>query len=168
MEITTRVSAHAFPFSDVIHIHLVRHGTAGRRTEAPNDIERPLDANGQRQADAIAEALAGCGAETVVSSPATRCRQTIAPLAKGLGVPVEINGTLWEAQDPRATLALVRRFAGAGSPAVICSHGAIIPPVLQALAEGGVGIDDTAAAKGSVWTFTAAAGAITSARYRRF
>ena len=146
----------------------MRHGTAGRRTEAPTDIKRPLDVEGLRQADAISEALAGCGVETVVSSPATRCRQTVAPLARWLGVPVEINGRLWEEQDPRATLALVRRFAGAGSPAVVCSHGAIIPTVLQALAADGVDIDDKTAAKGSVWTFTSAGGAIKSARYRRF
>ena len=152
----------------MINIHLVRHGTAGRRTEAPNDIERPLDAGGVRQAERIAVALKDCGAETVVSSPATRCRQTVAPLAACLGVPVEINARLWEQQDPRATLALVRRFAGGASPAVICSHGAIIPAVLQALAAGGAAIEDTAAAKGSVWTLTVVGGAVTGARYRSF
>jgi len=61
-------------------------------------------------------------------------------------------------------LALLRKHAHGG--AVFCSHGDVIPMLLEYVAGRGVDLGPRPqCAKGSVWVLEAASGDVTSARY---
>jgi broad specificity phosphatase PhoE len=64
---------------------------------ASHDI-RPLTEQGLRQAAALADAI-GLKADGIYSSPTVRCRQTVAPLAAAVGLPVHDLAELYEAGD---------------------------------------------------------------------
>ncbi len=55
-----------------------------------------LNAEGRNQAERLAVKLAGRGITRLFSSPLERARQTAEPLAKALGLPVEIREALGE------------------------------------------------------------------------
>lgn len=65
------------------------HFTRTRRD--PGIVDPVLTELGLQQADAAAEALAGEPIRRIVASPYRRALQTAAPLARRLGVPVEIE-----------------------------------------------------------------------------
>ena len=66
---------------------LVRHGRPDENNvERPHDP--PLNAEGWRQARAVAALLAREGITRVVSSPLCRAQDTAQPLAEALGLPV--------------------------------------------------------------------------------
>ncbi len=67
---------------------LVRHGRPNENDpSSPNDP--PLNADGRRQARAVAQLLAREGVTRVVSSPLARARETAEPLAERLGLPID-------------------------------------------------------------------------------
>jgi broad specificity phosphatase PhoE len=68
----------------------VRHAVAGR---APGTH---LNDGGRRQAQRIAEALAGEGIEQIFSSPLDRCRETAEPLTHRINVQIELADELLE------------------------------------------------------------------------
>ena len=130
---------------------LVRHAAALDRHEWSEDDElRPLRKRGRRQAEALVALLADYGIERVLSSPFVRCVETVVPLAAALGVQVEATDALAEGASHEA-VDLVRSLAG--HTAALCSHGDVIPRVLEHLVVHD-GIDlgpDPHCAKGSVW-----------------
>jgi 8-oxo-dGTP diphosphatase len=148
-----------------VPLYLVRHGSAGHRDDSdPDDLQRPLDAKGLAQADDLASLLSSAtlgdrpGAnlpiEAVVSSPATRCVATVAPLARSLGMTVDVDEALVEGADIDMAWALVERTAKLPA-AVLCSHGDVIPMVLRRAQQRGMLIPGKAGcAKGSVWAVT--------------
>jgi len=146
-------------------IFLIRHSTAGKRSGAPDDINRELNDKGRIQAKRIAEHLAKAGIETILSSPATRCVQTVTPLATQLDSHVEVNQALWEDESPRAIISLMQRLVRGDSTAALCSHGNLIPAVLDLLAADGTDVRGSSCAKGSIWTLTVSDTSITEARY---
>ncbi len=78
---------------------LLRHGrstanTGGILAGWSPDVN--LDEKGQAQAQALGERLAEVKLSALVCSPLPRCRQTIAPLAKKLGLKVSIDKRLGE------------------------------------------------------------------------
>jgi hypothetical protein len=78
-------------------VYLVRHAVAASRRSWHDDDElRPLTAKGERQAIGLAELLHDEPIKRVLSSPALRCVQTVTPLAKKLGAPVEATDPLRE------------------------------------------------------------------------
>jgi phosphohistidine phosphatase SixA len=110
-------------------ILLVRHASAGERELwEGDDSERPLDDRGVRQAGEIAELLASFEPTTIVSSPALRCRQTMAPLAEALSIPVELRDELSEARQDDDGAAFVASLAG--DTVVVCGHGGLEQLVL--------------------------------------
>ncbi len=133
-------------------IYVVRHGKAGSRHDwkGPDD-ERPLSKRGRRQADGLVDVLCDRGIVRVLSSPSVRCVQTVEPLADKLGLAVEPHRVLGEgaAKDD------VARVLGslAATTAAVCSHGELIPIILEVLAsDHGLDLpDDCPCAKGSVW-----------------
>lgn len=147
-------------------VHLVRHGCAGDKHDWPGpDAERPLDAAGVAQAQALADLLADRPIRRLLSSPTARCRQTVEPLAHRLGLPVEDHDAL----RPDATraeldglLAEVRAAAPAdGADVVLCTHGELMRPLLDDLRTADATIDTAAAAdddhllaKGTGWHLT--------------
>ncbi|MEV6245163.1 bifunctional RNase H/acid phosphatase [Streptomyces sp. NPDC051742] len=80
---------------------LLRHGetalTPEKRFSGSGGTDPELSAAGQRQAEAVAEALAARGTiQEIVSSPLTRCRQTAAAVAARLGLDVRVDQGLRE------------------------------------------------------------------------
>ena len=104
---------------------LLRHASAGDRDhwEGPDEL-RPLDERGRRQAAELVELLRSFGLRRVVSSPYVRCVDTVAPLARALGVPVEEDERLAEGAAPGAAELL--REDGV----LACTHGDVVCDVL--------------------------------------
>jgi len=146
-------------------IYLVRHASAGRRAAGTEDQARSLDLEGKAQAEAIATFVSASAAEAVFSSPAVRCQQTVAPAAAAFGLEVEVAEALREGYGANAAMALVRRLAGADANAVLCSHGDVIPHLIDLLALQGVAVAGRGCGKGSIWTLIVQEQVVTEARY---
>jgi 8-oxo-(d)GTP phosphatase len=146
-------------------VYLVRHGKAGSRsswTEA--DELRPLSKTGRRQAESLVKAFRGRDVDRVISSPYVRCVQTVRPLALDRGLSVEVADVLAEGAPLAAVLDLVEELSS--TPAVLCSHGDVIPAVVLHLAEGGMRIDgERDWQKGSVWVLEREDGRFATGRY---
>src|SRR4051794_22189152 len=116
-------------------IYLVRHAKAGSRSDwTGDDALRPLTKPGERQATAIARRLVKRDATTLVSSPYLRCVQTLEPLAHLLSQPVRTDDRLGEGSAFPSVLELCAELPD-GS--VLCSHGDVIPELLDALIRRG-------------------------------
>jgi phosphohistidine phosphatase SixA len=153
-----------------VTIHLIRHGSAGPRPPEGKEIDRSLDQTGMLEAERLAKWLASTAwsspaVQQIMSSPATRCTQTVAPLAAALDLTVIVTGDLLEGQPVAGSLGLIRRLAASDTHAVLRTHGDIIPNLLDELAEAGVPLHGNGCSKGSIWTLSTADGAITGARY---
>lgn len=146
-------------------LFVVRHADAGDRSGwNGSDSERPLSAKGERQAKGLVEALADRSVGRLLSSPHTRCRQTLQPLSEHLGLEVESDDRLIEGAGPKKVLALAREAVE--SRAVLCSHGDVIPDLLEALLADGVSLrDELRWQKASTWVMSHDGERFTKARY---
>lgn len=146
-------------------ILLVRHGEAGSRStwEGP-DMQRPLTGAGHAQAQALAHILDKFAPKRLLSSPYTRCVQTLEPLAMVLGVDVEPVEELAEGRGYEA-FELLREVAA--SDAALCTHGDVIPEILQTLAvDDGLDLGpNPRQAKGSTWVLESAGRRFIAASY---
>lgn len=92
-------------------VHMIRHGKPAS-TWGDADEDPGLDETGKAQARAAADALLALPeAERptrVISSPLKRCRETAAPFAAALGVPVEIDPRVGEIPTPSSQTAETR------------------------------------------------------------
>lgn len=135
-EVLVRFVADPAPTWPVI---LVRHGSAGERGSWPgDDRERPLDALGQRQADALVALLAAYDVRRVLSADVLRCTETVGPFARARRLPVEGEPLLSEtgyAAEPAAAVARLVEIVAAGVPTVVCSQGRAIPGLLAGVQE---------------------------------
>ncbi len=142
---------------------LVRHGRAGDRASwAGDDLDRPLDARGERQAAALAALLTAYGPVRVLSAPARRCQDTVLPLARACGLGVEVATAFGEqayAADPDAALECLRELARGPGAVVVASQGGAVPWLVRAAG----GPDRPSSAKGSVWALTFAGGRLLDA-----
>jgi 8-oxo-dGTP diphosphatase len=116
----------------------VRHAKARARSAWKKaDPVRPLDSIGRARATALVPILAAFGVTRVVTSPSVRCLDTVLPYAVATGFGTHIKAGLSEegfAERPgRATHQLTRLLEG-GEPAVLCSHGPVLPTLLEQLA----------------------------------
>jgi 8-oxo-dGTP diphosphatase len=149
-----------------VTIYLVRHVKAGeRRTWDDDDRLRPVSKTGQAQARALVGQLDGERFQHIVSSPYVRCIESVAPLASTRGLAIEVADGLAEEAPLDEALAVVRKHAGGG--AVLCSHGDVIPMLLEHYARHGVDLGpQPQCAKASIWVLdTTGAGDVTAARY---
>jgi 8-oxo-(d)GTP phosphatase len=141
-------------------ILLVRHATAGERAAwVGDDRVRPLDERGRRQAEALVAQLSDYPVERILSSPYLRCVQSVEPLARARGLVVEkamalAEGHAQEALDLIATLK--------GTTAVLCTHGDVVPVVLDAVLPGG---GHQTSKKGSTWALEMAGLGPSAGRY---
>jgi 8-oxo-(d)GTP phosphatase len=126
---------------------LVRHAAAGDRASwTDRDELRPLDQEGAGQAERLAQVLPLFGPQRVVSSDQVRCVQTVQPLARRLGVDIEIAPALSEhahADNRACGAAAVRHLAG----------------------EADLSLPDVPTAKGSVWALSFLDGRLVAADY---
>jgi 8-oxo-dGTP diphosphatase len=150
-------------------VYLIRHAHAGDRSQWQGDgSQRPLSEKGWRQAQGLAELLAGVPLERVLSSPSLRCVQTVEPLANAHGLKVETAEELLEGSDPRDTLDFLDRASReAGGPIAACTHGDIVPGVLDLLRSAGARVDGVLTwPKASTWVLEGADGkGFVGARY---
>jgi broad specificity phosphatase PhoE len=144
-------------------VFVVRHAKAGsRRRFEGDDSLRPLSRNGLAQAKALVEQLVNSDVTRVLSSPYTRCFETVEPLAKKLGLDVEVDERLAEGADWSDSLALIEK---AKEPLVLCSHGDVIGDLMHHLDRRGVPLDDDRIEKGSTWVLQVEDGEIVKAHY---
>ena len=109
-------------------VYLVRHAAAGKRAEWDGDDRlRPVDARGVEQADLLVEELRDALFDRILTSPYVRCVQTVEPLAKARGLPVEAEDALAEGAGADAALALFRRV---GTDLVASVHGDLLEELL--------------------------------------
>ena len=139
-------------------VFLVRHAKAGDRDEwsGPDDL-RPLSKKGRAQAEGLVAQLGPRGVTRILSSPSVRCVQTVEPLGEQIDVKVEEHDALAEGAAVEDAVALVRELARAGEEAVLCSHGDVIPMLLDHLerADRLRLVHEFACAKGSTWILEA-------------
>lgn len=144
---------------------LIRHAHAGSRHDfdLPDDA-RPLSARGVKQAAGLVDVLLGYSPQRILSSPAIRCIETVAPLAGALHVKVEEEQSLAEGAG-LAALVLVRSVAH--EKIALCTHGDVIPEILVALAdEDHLDLGPSPRqAKGSVWVLETQGGRFVKAAY---
>ena len=147
---------------------LVRHAHAGDKRGWPwPDEERPLSELGRRQAEALVRLLADVPVRRLVSSPVLRCRQTLEPLARAHGLPVEDEPLLEPDAEVEALERFLRRSVADGT--VVCSHGEYLDRLLTHAVAGGQvrlgghGAVDTA--KGAAWVVDGFGAPDATARY---
>lgn len=143
-------------------IHLIRHGHAGSRSDWAGDDEvRPLSDKGWTQAAGIADALGASGVDLIWSSRFLRCRQTVEPLAEELGLTVVDASRLAEGSSGADGLQVLLDAVAEGHTVAACSHGDVIPAIIQtALGQGAALEGPVAPRKGARYEFIVADGVI--------
>jgi 8-oxo-dGTP diphosphatase len=88
----------------------------------------------------------------------------VEPLGKLVGAPVEISPVLAEEADIDAAYLLIDDLVGAN--AVICSHGDIIPALINRMMWAGLSLTSRFyCSKGSIWEVEVEGGKFTSGHY---
>jgi 8-oxo-dGTP diphosphatase len=118
---------------------LLRHASAGSKADwAGDESARPLDAEGERDASALAGLLRCFGISRIVSAPAERCIATVRPYAASIGggnargvevepvFDVSRHRTGAGADAEKAAAAL----AAADEPVLICAHRENLPVLM--------------------------------------
>jgi 8-oxo-dGTP diphosphatase len=143
---------------------LIRHAEAGDPGSwSDEDHLRPLSEIGHDQAARLAVLWRAQPLKRIFSSPHTRCIQTMEPLAGALGVEIEATEDLAEGHA-RDALRLVHEIAD--EDVALCTHGDVVPELLQALESEGVHIlAEWKWRKASTWVLHTEDGAITHATY---
>lgn len=142
----------------------VRHARAhNRRNWAGDDNKRPLDRKGRRQAEALAQMIAGFYPTKVYSAKPDRCVATAEPIARELGVKVKVDREFGDAaENPRA------RFDELLTPGVkvVVSQGDTMPMIIaQLAAESGLDVGEPTVKKAGVWVLGFTKGKLKSADY---
>ncbi len=144
---------------------MVRHADAGTRgrDDEPDEL-RTLSERGRRQADALRDQLADAGIKRLVASPFRRCGDTLRPLADLLGIEVESDDRLAEGTGFTGALALAEELRD--DNAAICSHGDVIPDLLDALLRRGIKLKgEVRWQKASTWVLTRDGDGFSKGRY---
>lgn len=146
-------------------LFLLRHAAAGDRSKWEGiDAIRPLNKKGRRQSAALAESLRHSGIEKIYTSPYTRCVETVEPLAEAIGAKVVEHDALAEGPDIDAAYALTDELVGTN--AVLCSHGDVIPAVINRMMWAGLTLESRFyCSKASIWEVDLVGGRFTTARY---
>jgi 8-oxo-dGTP diphosphatase len=137
-------------YISAVTIYLVRHAKAGKRSEWQDEDDlRPLSDTGWKQAELLAESLFKLKVSKLISSPATRCFQTLEPLAKKAKLQVEIDKRLYENGDVADMLEIAEEVEDS---TVLSSHGDMIPELIKTLERRGMKIESKPDwRKASVW-----------------
>ncbi|MDR2930316.1 MAG: NUDIX hydrolase [Propionibacteriaceae bacterium] len=135
------VLAEAMTVPTTTPLVILRHAKALRRDgwNKP-DAARPLGSRGRDQLPYVAQVLRPFGVSHLISSPATRCLQTLAPYAKTIKSDITTADLLSEnAADDGEVAGYMRRLAKAvgasGTPTVVCGHRPVLPAMLAGLGQ---------------------------------
>jgi 8-oxo-dGTP diphosphatase len=99
---------------------------------------RPLNTRGRERAEALVPILSAYGITRVVTSPSVRCLDTVLPYAVAAGHPARLKVGLSEegfADQPERAPYHLTQVIERGNAAVVCSHGPVLPVLLEQLAE---------------------------------
>jgi 8-oxo-(d)GTP phosphatase len=131
---------------DTVPLVVLRHGKAVKRAAWRGTVDeaRPLEGRGVGQARRLVPMLGAFGVTKVVSSVATRCRDTVLPFAREHDV--EVTGEFGLSEEghqeaPRETRQLAHELMADPAALVVCSHRPVLPDLL---AEGLAGWRGTA------------------------
>ena len=128
---------------------IVRHAKSRSRSSwTQADPLRPLNARGRQRAEALIPVLAAFGVNRIVTSPSVRCLDTVAPYAAATRTRARLKWALSEegfAENPDRAGHHLTRLLERGHAAVVCSHGPVLPGLLEQLA-GLADADESAAA----------------------
>jgi 8-oxo-dGTP diphosphatase len=114
------------------------------------DATRPLMQRGTDQAASIAHGIAAYRPAALISSSAARCLSTIAPTARITGMEVtESTAISQDAYSSRAegVARVVGKRLDRRETVVLCSHGPVLPQILQAVADATGGSRDVTLAR---------------------
>ncbi len=119
-----------------LRVTLLRHAHAEPASPGQADIERPLSATGEAEAESAAVWLAGRGAPArVLCSPAERTRQTLSRVLDKVGfIDTREEADIYEAA-PGTLMALIERHRDAGSLLMV-GHNPGFESVVALLATG--------------------------------
>ena len=117
---------------------VLRHGKAvpPASWDGP-DATRPLLHRGLEQSQNVAAAIAAWAPAKLISSPAVRCLATIEPVAHLTGLSVKASDAISQDSFEEGTASvhsLVRKRIRKQQNAVICSHGPVIPEIIDEIA----------------------------------
>jgi 8-oxo-dGTP diphosphatase len=114
---------------------ILRHTTATpRRSWAGEEAKRPLLLEGKQQAKRLVNLLDAYGPKRLVTSPWTRCQQTVAPYAKMTNRTLIERSQLTELANergPRKTKNVIEDTFGQTKNALICSHRPALPTIIE-------------------------------------
>jgi broad specificity phosphatase PhoE/ADP-ribose pyrophosphatase YjhB (NUDIX family) len=117
---------------------MVRHAKSRSRSGWDKaDPLRPLNPRGRERAKALIPILAAYDVTRVVTSPSVRCLDTVLPYAVATGKRARIKSGLSEegfAEQPDRAPYHLTRLLERGHAAVVCSHGPVLPVLLERLA----------------------------------
>ena len=118
---------------------VVRHARSRSRSSwSGADPLRPLNPRGRERAEALIPILAAYAVARVVTSPSVRCLDTVAPYAATARTRARLKRDLSEegfAEQPDRARYHLARLLERGGAAVLCSHGPVLPTLLEHLAE---------------------------------
>ena len=131
-------------------LYLIRCAKAIRRERWEGDDDlRPLTATGREQAAALAAWLGQSPISHILSSPFTRCVETVIPLAERANLEVERAPSWALGADVDGALDWIRVLP---ANSVLCSHGTVIARVMEILTRQGAELSGPADwRKGSTW-----------------
>ncbi|MGQ0846941.1 MAG: NUDIX hydrolase [Sporichthyaceae bacterium] len=135
------IAAFASARPDTYPLVVLRHAQALSRSDwNKTDDLRPLSSTGRRQAAALIDLLAAFGPVRVLTSPATRCLQTVQPFAASVGLGLEhVPGLAQGAPNGAAAQGreTVYRAFAQNTPTLVCSHRPVLPALLRRLSGDG-------------------------------
>lgn len=118
---------------------IVRHAKAKPRASwAGPEGERTLAATGKRQAIAVCKLLEAWKPAKVISSPWTRCMQTVANYVKDNDATIRTKSQLTEASNkryPKKAAKVIESLFDKDYAVALCTHRPVLPTVLGVLAE---------------------------------
>lgn len=121
---------------------LLRHAKATPRSDwKGSEAKRPLLPEGKQQAKRLVSLLNAYSPKRLVTSPWTRCDQTIEPFARSTKRTVIYRSQLTELSSvlsPRRTKHAVEALFDSSKSALICSHRPALPTITQTLANRAV------------------------------
>lgn len=153
----------------VTRVLYVRHARAhDRKKWDGDDLLRPLDKKGRRQAEMLVPMLLPYKPTAVYSAEPDRCMQTAAPLADELNLDIMVNkkfGDLAFLDNPDKAFEKFMDVVNRGGTPVIVGQGTVIPGIIEMLNPVFFDTDDVKCKKSSVWVLSFNDGELTGADY---
>ena len=131
------LGARTTPFVLLRHAHAEKRAAFAERFEGkpPSDNERPLSNQGESLTQSVAQALAAFGVTRVVSSPARRCFDTVAPHLIAPHQVVQESSISELDFDVRVVEAKIQSLTSNAQATVVCSHRPVLPTLTRITAD---------------------------------